>query len=449
MKFLNLSCLLSGLLCTSCLFSDDERSSVPRVIEDTSWMEDSDNPYVQIMEFANKKEFVYDAMQKFYLWSKEVPNLNPNYLVDEYDVLNETKYEILDRWSFIISFEEYNTAFVESKNENFGFYLSSHADGYFLGMTLGGSPARAAGLRRGDQIISINGKDPATMLDTDISKEIAKQSLELEYVRSGGTPQTVQLAKTEYVENPVTQDTVLNHAGKKVAYFQYSSFLSSSYDPLKDVFDSFYKQGADELVIDLRYNSGGLVDIVWLIAEYIMDVPGDSVLGGEFIVNDFLTAVTNPEDNRFYYYPNPNSLKLDRVFFLVSKYSASASELLINSLEPYIDVHLIGSRTHGKPTGMASLEYDKDFVLFPIMFKTANAEGFSDYFDGLPVDVQEIDDVRFPFGSKEEPMLAHALKFVESGSFSATLNKTSSENDAIFLNSLRKEWMKNSIIPRP
>ena len=115
------------------------------------------------------------------------------------------------------------------------------------------------------------------------------------------------------------------------------------------------------------------------------------------------------------------SLGLDRAYFITTQATASASEALINGLKPYMDVYSIGGQTYGKPVGMyAFTDNDDEFVFLPVCFRVANANGNSDYYDGLPVDVEAEDDIREPFGSFQEQSLHQALYHIRNGSFDMT-----------------------------
>lgn len=120
------------------------------------------------------------------------------------------------------------------------------------------------------------------------------------------------------------------------------------------------------------------------------------------------------------YYDKVNALELDRIYFLVTGGSASASELLINNLSPYVDVKLVGdSRTYGKPVGYFGWDV-MGVDLYAVSFQTFNADHEGDYFDGLPVDKLVRDDLSRDFGDPLEWMTAEALYHAEHGTFSAS-----------------------------
>jgi hypothetical protein len=108
-----------------------------------------------------------------------------------------------------------------------------------------------------------------------------------------------------------------------------------------------------------------------------------------------------------------NNLGIKRVFFITSPETASASEALINSLEAIMEVKLIGSKTHGKPFGFFAIPIGDNYI-FPIAFKNVNADGYGDYYDGLPVDIKVEDDLTHDFGDAEESCLKTVLHFIKT-----------------------------------
>ena len=114
-----------------------------------------------------------------------------------------------------------------------------------------------------------------------------------------------------------------------------------------------------------------------------------------------------------------NSLNLNRVIILTTDGTASASEALINGLEPHIEVVTIGETTYGKPVGMKVFQYE-DYVFLPITFRIANSNNESDYYDGIQPDALCNDDFTRAFDNREEAYLKEAIYYLENGSFSGT-----------------------------
>jgi hypothetical protein len=163
-------------------------------------------------------------------------------------------------------------------------------------------------------------------------------------------------------------------------------------------------------VIDLRYNGGGSTTPAFQLIDLI---------GGNAVKNKVFASVVynskRTKDNGSLIYPTPSALALnvDQLFFITTESSASASELVINSMFPYKEVILIGEKTYGKPVGMEVFESKEyDIALAPVTFKLLNADGEGDYFDGIPVNYQVADDVFRAWGDPAEACLKTALDII-------------------------------------
>jgi C-terminal processing protease CtpA/Prc len=173
--------------------------------------------------------------------------------------------------------------------------------------------------------------------------------------------------------------------------------------------------GVQDLVLDLRYNGGSLVDV----AVHLSSLVGGAVTRGnvfaEFRHNDRNTRYN--ETLRFE--EADQALNLSRLFVIATQSSASASELVINSLRPFIPVTVIGDRTYGKPVGQYGFEFCEK-VLAPVAFKLVNADGAGDFFDGIAADCAAPDDIEHDLGAADEGSLAEALYVIRTGSCSTT-----------------------------
>jgi hypothetical protein len=172
--------------------------------------------------------------------------------------------------------------------------------------------------------------------------------------------------------------------------------------------------GATELVLDLRYNGGGLVDVAVHLASLI----GGSRTAGQvllnYIHNDKIGPILNKSVN---FETLDQALNLQRLVVITTRASASASELTINSLRAYMPVTIIGDTTYGKPVGQYGLKFC-DKVLFPVSFSIKNANLQGDFFDGLPADCVSGDDYTHQLGDTAEASFAEALTFIRTGACS-------------------------------
>ncbi|MEE1962556.1 S41 family peptidase [Allomuricauda taeanensis] len=245
----------------------------------------------------------------------------------------------------------------------------------------------------------------------------------------------VTLTKIEnQVEDPILIAETLNVNGTNVAYLMYNRFLSSFDEQLNAAFAQFKADGATELVLDMRYNPGGNVNTSRLLASMIYGTNTSEVYIKQRWNNKIQAQFT--EEDLTDYFANTtgkssiNTLNLDRVFILATNSSASASELVMNGLEPYVDVIHIGEVTSGKIEFSITLVDDPDnaFIynrtregninsqhswgLQPLVGSNENADGFSDYTSGLVPDIALSEDLTNlgVLGDVNEPLLARALQ---------------------------------------
>ncbi len=242
---------------------------------------------------------------------------------------------------------------------------------------------------------------------------------------------SIHLNRGGYQIQPIMSHRVYTAGNKKVGYFAFDMFISTlsiSNNPtyVKNQLDAliaqFEQEGIDELIVDLRYNGGGAV----ITAEYLSDMlaPADVGQGTMYSykinnrLNNFLIGEGWPGSLfSSVNFAKTNTLDLDRIYFLVTEGTASASELLINNLRPHMDVKLIGEHaTYGKPVGYFAWDI-LGVDLYAVSFQTFNSTGYGDYFSGLPVDKLVYDDLTRDFGDVQENMIAEALHHAQHGSF--------------------------------
>jgi C-terminal processing protease CtpA/Prc len=199
-----------------------------------------------------------------------------------------------------------------------------------------------------------------------------------------------------------------------VAYIHFRNFVQPAVDALNAAFTRVREAGATELVLDLRYNGGGLVSVAQHLAGL---VGGDPLVGKVFVQfthNDKQTS----HDTAYRFEAKPQGLHASRLVVIATRGSASASEAVINGLRPYMDVKVVGERTYGKPVGQYGFDFC-DEVLYPVAFLVTNARGEADYFDGIPADCAAADDVDHALASPQEASLAEALYLLRHGRCSA------------------------------
>jgi C-terminal processing protease CtpA/Prc len=209
--------------------------------------------------------------------------------------------------------------------------------------------------------------------------------------------------------------------GRTVGYLLFRNFVEPSYAALDTAFAALREARATELVIDLRYNGGGLVDVAVQLASLVGGTLTDGRVFAEYRHNDRQDALN--ETLRFR--SVLQALNLSRLFVITTRASASASELLINSLRPHLPVIVVGDLTYGKPVGQYSFNFC-DKVLAPVSFSLVNANGQGDYFGGILPTCVAADDIEHDLGAADEASLGEALFYIRTGNCSAASTPSAS-----------------------
>jgi carboxyl-terminal processing protease len=316
-----------------------------------------------------------------------------------------------------------------------------------------GSPADLAGIKRGYQITSINGRTALTYdgsggtnVNFVVNAYSASSTITMILKKPDGTSFTTNMNTATYKINPVITYKVLDQGnGKKIGYIVFNSFvtLASTQAALTTAFDAFTTQGVTDLVVDLRYNGGGYVETAAYLSNLIAPTAANSQVMYTTYYNSTLAAnketllknqVRKDDKGQLYNYSQidystasekfvkQGSLNISRVFFLVTGSTASASELTINNLRPYMNVQLIGSTTYGKPVGFFDINVGK-YQMYIAEFETKNSAGQGGYYAGMtPASTTypgkiAIDDPTKDFGDPTEGLLAQAINYVNKGAY--------------------------------
>jgi C-terminal processing protease CtpA/Prc len=363
------------------------------------------------------KQYVKQLLidEKWYYWVDEVKNVNPSNSISDEDYFNSLLYDSLDKWSFYTTYSKYVSYFVEGKYTGYGFLPLADKDGNVrVAFVFKNSPFGKAGIKRGYIINKINGNSASLLYAADkLNDEFAKfTSHTFEILDYQKNKITLSLSKEEITQNTVLYYDTFNVETLRIGYLVFHSFIDPAYDELKNVFSDFKQKGINNLIIDLRYNGGGSLGV----AKYL----GNIIAGKRAAKKIFNTTQYNNYKSEFsssdFFEEDENSLDIQSVVAITTESTASASELLINSLKPFIDTKIAGTPSHGKPVGMRIFVY-YNWVVAPITFKSLNAKGEGDYFKGLPVDGYSDDDLEHDFGDLEELSLKQAMNYFKTGTF--------------------------------
>ncbi|MFO7564688.1 MAG: S41 family peptidase [Enhygromyxa sp.] len=366
----------------------------------------------------SQNQFVVDVMQDFYLWNAELPSAvdlgayeTPESLVSDLRVGD-------DRWTRIRDKATSDALFMEGKFVGLGYKTQRGADNEVrISFVSDNSPAAAVGILRGDVIRGVGGQS-AEELDASGGWNSAYGanepgvSVEIEIERlATGELETVTLTKDwiDIVSIPVAK-LIDGPGGEPLGYFVMDKFVETTKAELDAAFALFKDAGASTIILDLRYNGGGLISVAERLVNLSVGADHAGSVAYSFTYNDNYADQNKSTSISAL----GNSIGADEIIVLTSSRTLSASELVINALYPYAEVTLVGSNTGGKPVGSKSFEFCEK-RLFPITFRLVNAAGNTDYFNGLPADCWAGDDLFHQLGDPQEGMLAAALAYLDDG----------------------------------
>lgn len=461
MKKIAISLLLGLFIFTTISCEDNDDNAVPKALQ--------------------SKDFVWKGLNLYYLWQENVPDLADNRFANQdqlnaytesfanpselfngllFDRTNTDKYSVI--YSDYSVLEGALSGNTKSNGVDFALRAKPGSATEVYGWVryiVPNSDASTKDIQRGDIFYAVNG---ITLTRENYIDLLSTENYTLNLADYNGgniTPndQSVALTKTNLAENPILLNTVITQGEKKVGYLMYNGFYGQYDNQLNTVFGNFKSQGVTHLVLDLRYNSGGSVNTATKLA---------SMITGQFPGQLFAKQQWNEKAQAYYESKSPNSLlnkfytglnglNLTKVYILTSHSSASASELVINCLKPYINVIQIGDKTTGKNVGSITL-YDsptfakKDvnsshkYAMQPIVLKIVNKDGFGDYTAGIAPNIEVIEDHGNlgVLGDVNEPLLSVALENISINGRMKPRTPSTTERDLIdskALNPLRTE----------
>lgn len=356
------------------------------------------------------------ALQDAYLWYRELPDVDPARFASPESYLDAVRFRAFDStFSYISAKASDEAYFGRSQFIGFGFSTRVIEGRLVVAEVFPGGPAAEAGWRRGIEIVSIDGVTSETAvregtIDAALGVREAGVAVGFEWAPPGETPRATTLVKRVVTIPTVADVTVLERAGRRIGYFVLRNFVDTTVAALDRAFAELHRQSVDELVVDVRYNGGGFVSVAQHLAGLVGGTRTAHQVFAELAHSDRLRA-----RDRVLRFPTPrHALGLSRVVVITTRTSASASELVINALRPFVTVVTVGDRTLGKPVGQYSIEFC-DKVLHPVAFLLRNADKHGAFFDGIPADCPAPDDVGRALGDPGEASLAEALYYLQTG----------------------------------
>lgn len=444
--------MLLLFLVASC--SKDDGISIPRTVDP--------DPSANV----GAQDFMWKAMNYWYFWQAEVPNLADDkfpvtaegseaytqFLLSEdnpADFFNNQLKFSEDRFSNFN--EDYRiltqslSGINKSNGLKFGLINPSGTNDIFgyVRYVIASSDASTKNINRGDLFTGVNGQlltldNYRDLLFGDNSDTYTLNMASFQNDEVTPNDQEVTLTKQEGLqEDPIFLDKTFEIQGKKIGYLVYNQFLNEYDEQLNDVFGRFKSAGVTDLVLDLRYNPGGSVNTTVLLGSMIHGTNTNDLFLKAKWNDKYLQVLTDrgSDVRRFFKSKTPagasiNTLGLNKVYILATQGSASASELVINGLDPYMDVIHIGDVTRGKnefsvtlvddrdndylytPTRVDKINQNNEWALQPLTGRNENADGFSDYTTGLMPDIPLKEDLANlgVFGDLTEPLLAKAIE---------------------------------------
>jgi len=418
----------------------------------------SNDDSLKIPQDVEVKDFVWKGLNLYYLWQADSPDLQDDRFSTQNQLNNFlrsysspeslfghlTVDASIDRFSVITSDYLQLEAVLGGTERTSGvdyqlFRKTPGSDDIFgfVRYILPNTDASTKPIARGDIFYAVNGT-PLTVQNQNGLLSGDSFTLNMaDYDGGNITPNgiSISLTKSNYSENPVYLTNTIDIGDKKVGYLMYNAFTASFDNQLNQAFGQFQSAGITHLVVDLRYNSGGSVTSASRLASMItgqfngqifaqqqwnqkvMDFFNDS--NPEQIINRFTNSLGNGTAI--------NSLNLQKVYFITSNRSASASELLIHNLKPYIDVTVVGNTTTGKNVGSIVL-YDSPtfgtqnrnprhrYAMLPIVLRIADKNGDGEYANGIAPQIQQLEDLGNAgvLGQPDEPLLQTALSEIEA-----------------------------------
>ena len=393
---------------------------------------------------ADRQAWALAQLQEWYLFPETLPtNVNPaNYgtVSDYIDALTaNARAQGRDRYfSYLTSIASEDAYYNSGASAGFGFRLTTDAAAQrvFVAESFEKTPALGAGIDRGAEITAIgaNGATPRSVQSIIASEGTAGITNALGPNTAGTTrvilwkdasgTHSINLAKQDYSLDPVSSRygaKIITDNGKQVGYLNLRTFISTADPALRQAFAQFKTAGVTNVVIDLRYNGGGLVSISELIGD---------LLGAARSTSDVLDYTTfrpekAAENTTRFFKPTADSIAPMKLAFIGTAGTASASELTVNAQIPYLHANaaLIGTNTYGKPVGQIALDRPACDDRFRIIaFATQNAARQGNYFTGLASVVeascQAGDDITHPLGDPAEASTRAALDFIAGKSCS-------------------------------
>ena len=372
------------------------------------------------------KDSTLTITRDIYLWNSQIPSdFNARSYDGPSDIMEAIRQyssepgftDPVDHYSFAMLQNEWNNL-ANGIISDFGLNAFFFTDNDLrVRLVEESSPAGRAGIKRGWKFIKVSGSTDINTNNVDflVDKIYNSSSTVFTFEKPDSSTVEITLESETYQENPVILDSIYTEGARKAGYIVFNSFLGDTakvINELTNVFNKFVAASVTDVIVDLRYNGGGYVSVSEALANFLIK-PSSS--GSIMMTQQYNENYSDL--NEVTMFKKRGSLSVSNIFFVVTDNTASASELLINNLKPYMNVKLVGPEaTYGKPVGFFPIPVG-DWYIFPVSFRSTNGQNQGNYFDGIAIDQQVSDGLDKDWGDRQEAALASVLSYIGTGSF--------------------------------
>jgi carboxyl-terminal processing protease len=372
------------------------------------------------------KDSTLKLTRDIYLWNTQIPS---DFNARSYDGPSEIM-EAIRQYSnepgFSDPVDHYSFAMLQNEWDNLsnGIISDFGLNAFFftdtdlrVRLVEDASPAGRAGIKRGWKFLKVAGNTNINTNNVDflVDNIYNSSSTVFTFQKPDSSTVEITLESETYQENPVILDSIYTEGARKAGYIVFNSFLGDTakvLNELTNVFNRFVASNVTDVIVDLRYNGGGYVSVSEALANFLIK-PSSS--GSIMMTQQYNGNYSDLNDVTMF--NKRGSLNISNIFFVVTDNTASASELLINNLKPYMNVKIVGPEaTYGKPVGFFPIPVG-DWYIFPVAFRSTNGQNQGNYFDGIAVDQQVSDGLDKDWGDRQETALASVLAYIGTGSF--------------------------------
>jgi len=385
---------------------------------------------------ADQKDWLGSFMNDWYFWYRLSPRPNPTAFASASDYYAALLYTgtdpafPADRWSRSESTASFNRFFGDGATMGYGVAVNGFevraGQPLFVRYVEPASDAAVKGVQRGDEVVSANGRTAAELILADdysvLNAAQAGERLTLQLRRNGAVRTVVVEARVFNLTPVQGARVVLSPNGRRMGYLMVKDMVSQAGSGLDSAFALFRNENVQELVVDLRYNGGGLVSIGALVASYIAGTRGfngsTARTYAALLYNDKRAAGSN---QTFRFESRSNALGVARVYILAGPRTASASEQVINGLRGVdVQVVTVGDTTFGKPVGSLPSGYCGT-TYSAVNFESTNARNEGRYFDGFDASCPVAEDFTRDTGAIDDPLLVTAAHHADNGACPAVV----------------------------